>query len=493
VTTSAPDIARIQEHQLYIDGRWAPASDGELFDDFAPYGGEVMARVAAGTRADAARAVDAATRAFPDWAAAPPEAKQEIFLSTAAIVERRREDIRVLLAHETGAGSTFAGFQVAWIVKLLRQAAGWVYLPTGEVIPSDMPGTMHMAIRRPLGVVAGFSPWNGAHLLAWRTIVSPIAFGNTVVLKPSEFAPVSAGLLLAEILQEAGLPAGVLNVITHAPGAASEIADEFFENRAVRAINFTGSTAVGRLLAERAGHHLKRIVLELGGYNPLIVLRDADLDYAVNAAAFGAFMHQGQVCMNARKVIIERDIVEPFLEKLKAKTDTIVVGDPSDPATIIGPLITAAAVQQVGSDVQDAVDRGARLVAGGSAVGSCYEPTVLTDVPPDAHIYREETFGPVLVVEPVDGIEAAIRVANDHHYGLAAGVITTSPDIGLAVAGQLESGMVRINDQTLNDEPQMPLGGVRDSGWGRAGPHSIEDFTQLQWVSVQSGTRTFPF
>ncbi len=485
--------AAVREWRQYIGGEWVHSSGGELFDDLNPYDGALFARVAASTREDAARAVAAAAAAFPAWAATPPQEKQRLLLASADIVQARTEEIRTMIAQETGGGTPFAMFQVSWIVKLLRQAAGWVYLPTGEVIPSDMPGTVHMAIRRPLGVIAGFSPWNGAHLLAWRTIVSPIAFGNTVVLKPSEFAPISAGLLLAEIVEQAGFPAGVLNVVTHAPGAAGPIADEFFESRAVRAINFTGSTATGRLLAERAGRHLKRIVLELGGYNPLIVLGDADLDYAVEAAAFGAFLHQGQVCMNTRKVIVERAVHDEFVSRLSRKIEQIKVGDPSDPETIIGPLINAAAVRKVELDVQEAVAKGATLVCGGEALGACFMPTLLTGVPREAFIYSQETFGPVLVVEPFDGIEQAINVANDHDYGLAAGVITANPDAGLAMAGALESGMVRINDQTVGDEPQMPLGGVRDSGWGRAGPHSVEDFTQLQWVSVQSGSRPFPF
>jgi acyl-CoA reductase-like NAD-dependent aldehyde dehydrogenase len=479
--------------EMFIGGTWRAAANGGSFIDLNPYDQQPYGEVAAGGAEDARLAVDAAEAAFGGWAATAPKVKQDILLRAADIVERRAEDIRRALAEETGGGRAFADFQLSWITKQLRQAAGWAYLPQGEVIPTDMPGTLHLAIRRPLGVVAGFSPWNGANLLAWRTIVPPLVFGNTVVLKPSEYAPVSAGLLHAEILEEAGLPPGVLNVVTHAPGEAGPIADVFFEHRAVRCINFTGSTGVGRLLAERAGRALKRIVLELGGYNPLVVLADADLDYAVDAAAFGAFMHQGQICMNARKAIVADELHDAFVERLAAKAQTIAVGDPSDPSTIIGPLITPQAVERVRRDVQDAVDKGARVMAGGNARGNCFEPTVLVDVPEEAHVYREETFGPVLVVERVGTVDEAVRLANDHRYGLSAGIITGDPDTGLAMAAELESGMVRVNDQTVNDEPQMPLGGVRDSGWGRAGPHSIEDFTQLQWVSVQRGTRGFPF
>lgn len=297
--------------------------------------------------------------------------------SAAGIVERRREEIVTLLATETGCASAFAGFQVVTAIRLLRQASNWGYLPVGEIIRSDMPGTFAMALRKPLGVVAGITPWNGAHVLAWRTVVNPVAFGNAVVLKPSEEAPVSAGLLLPEIMAEAGFPAGVVNVVTHAPGEAAPIADEFFERPEVRCINFTGSSATGRLLAERAGRHLKRCVLELGGYNPLIVLADADLEYAVEAAAFAAFFHQGQICMNARKVIVERPVYDEFMERLVARTAALSIGDPAKAGTVIGPLINAAAVQRVAREVDEAVGAGAKVLAGGRADGPCYQPTIL--------------------------------------------------------------------------------------------------------------------
>jgi acyl-CoA reductase-like NAD-dependent aldehyde dehydrogenase len=474
----------------YIGGEWVAGN--ETFADLNPFTGERFAEVSAGGREEALRAVAAAAEAFPDWAATVPEERQRLFLTTAELVERRVTEITRLLGEETGCGTEFAGFQLRWVVGALRQAAGWGYRPNGELIPSDMPGAVHMAIRRPLGVVAGFSPWNGAAVLSWRTVIFPIAWGNTVVLKPSEHAPFAAGLHVAEIFTEAGWPAGVLNVVTHAPGKHEPIANVFFESDAVQCINFTGSSAVGRTLAERAGRHLKRIVLELGGYNPLIVLRDADLNYAADATAFGAFFHQGQICMNVRKAIVERDVLDEFLARLVDRAQRLAVGDPREPSTVVGPLITPDAATRVQADVDDAVARGARVLIGGKGDGPLYPPTVLVNVPSEARIAHEETFGPVLVVQPVDGIDEAVRVANDHRYGLAAGIITCDHDAGLAIAARIKSGMVRIGDQTVHDEPQMPLGGVRDSGWGRAGPHSIEDFTQVQWVSVQSGTRPFP-
>jgi vanillin dehydrogenase len=480
----------VREYQQYIGGEWVKTD--RLFDDVDPYRGTVMARVAAGTRDDAARAVDAAAAAFPAWAELPPAEKQVMFLRAAEIVERRRAEIIELLAAETGCAGAFAGFQVLTAVRLLRQASNWGYLPVGEIIRSDMPGTFAMALRKPLGVVAGLTPWNGAHVLAWRTVVNPVAFGNTVVLKPSEEAPVSAGLLLPEIMAEAGFPPGVVNVVTHAPGEAVPIADEFFERPEVRCINFTGSSATGRLLAERAGRHLKRCVLELGGYNPLIVLADADLDYAVEAAAFAAFFHQGQICMNARKVIVERPVYAEFVDRLVARTAALSVGDPAAAGTVIGPLINAAAVQRVTREVDEAVAAGARVLAGGRADGPCYQPTILADVPAGARIHAEETFGPVLVAQPADTADEAVAIANSTRYGLSAGLITGDNQRGFALARRIDSGVVHVNDQTVADEPQLPLGGVKDSGWGRSGPASMADFTELQWITTRDGGGSFP-
>jgi vanillin dehydrogenase len=480
----------VQEYRQYIGGEWVPAE--KLFDDFDPYRGTVMARVPAGTRADAARAVDAAAAAFPAWADRPPAEKQAMFLRAADIVERRAGEITQLLAAETGCAGGFAGFQVLTATRLLRQASNWGYLPVGEVIRSDMPGTFALALRRPLGVVAGISPWNGAHVLAWRTVVNPVAFGNTVVLKPSEEAPVSAGLLIPEIMAEAGFPDGVINVVTHAPGDAVPIADEFFERPEVRCINFTGSSATGRILAERAGRALKRCVLELGGYNPLIVLADADLDYAVEATAFAAFFHQGQICMNARKVLVERPVYDDFMDRLVARAKSLPIGDPATPGTIIGPLINATAVDRVAREVSEAVAAGATVLTGGQADGPCYQPTVLADVPAGARIHEEETFGPVLVAQPVDSAEEAVAVANSTRYGLSAGLITGDNQRGFALARQIDSGVVHVNDQTIADEPQLPLGGVKDSGWGRSGPGSMTDFTEVQWITTRDGAGHYP-
>ena len=478
---------------LHIGGEWTEASSGETFEDHDPFTGDVVASVPAGTREDARRAIEAAAKAFPGWSQTPPAQRQRIFLKAADILESRIEDTASWLTRETGATFGFAMFQLQFVAGLFRQAAALGYQPIGEIIPSDT-GAFAMGIRRPVGVVGAMAPWNAALILSARSLSAPMALGNTVVLKPSELSPYSGGLMWGEIFSEAGLPEGVLNIVTHAPGDAGPIGDEFAENPLVRVINFTGSTETGRRIAEAAGRNLKRVVLELGGYNPLIVLADADLDYAVNASAVGAFMHQGQICMSARRIIVEEPIAESFIERLVEKTKGLASGDPKKHETIIGPLITPEALKTVKSRVDDAVAKGAKVLAGGEADGSVYQATLLTDVPEDADFARVETFGPVAGVEVVGSAEQAVERANSTAYGLSAGIITSDPDRGLALAQQIESGIVHVNEQTVADEPQMPFGGVKDSGFGRfGGSAAINEFTELRWVTVTSGTHPYPF
>jgi acyl-CoA reductase-like NAD-dependent aldehyde dehydrogenase len=478
---------------LHIGGEWIDASGGQTFEDYDPFTTDVVANVPAGTREDAKRAIEAAAKAFPAWSQTPPAERQRIFLKAADILESRTEEIASWLTRETGSTFGFAMFQLQFVQGLFRQAAALGYQPVGEIIPSDT-GAFAMGIRRPVGVVGAISPWNAALILSARAIAAPIALGNTVVLKPSELSPYVGGLVWGEIFSEAGLPEGVLNIVTHAPGEAGPIGDEFAENPLVRVINFTGSTEIGRRIAEAAGRNLKRVVLELGGSNPLIVLADADLDYAVDATAFGAFLHQGQICMSARRIIVEQPIADTFVERLVEKTRGLKSGDPKEQDTIIGPLITEDAVATVKGRVDDAVAKGARVLAGGEAEGPVYQATLLADVPEDAEFARIETFGPVAAIDVVGSADEAVARANDTTYGLSAGIITSDPDRGLALAQQIQSGIVHVNDQPVADEPQMPFGGVKESGFGRfGGTAAINEFTELHWVTVRSGTHPFPF
>ena len=482
-----------QEYRQFIGGEWAPAADGSTFEDIDPFTGDVVAHAPAGGADDAVRAIEAAAAAFPVWSQTPPAERQRVFLKAADLLEARTQEIVDLLARETGASFGFGMFQCLFVPNLFRQAAALAYAPLGQVLPSDT-GAFAMGIRRPVGVVGALAPWNAALILSARAIAAPLALGNTVVLKPSEWSPFTGGLLWGEIFGEAGLPAGALDVVAHEPGGAAAVANALIEHPAVRRLNFTGSTQVGRLIAEAAGRQLKRVVLELGGSNPLIVLGDADLEYAVNASAFGSYLHQGQICMSTRRIYVERPIADEFVARLAAKTQALKAGDPKEHDTVIGPLINEHALATVKSRVDSAVAAGARVLAGGEAVGPCYRATLLTDVPEDSELARHETFGPVATVEVVGSAEEAVEKANSTSYGLSAGIITTDPDRGLALAQQIESGIVHVNDQTVADEPQMPFGGVKDSGFGRFGGQAVVDeFTDVRWITVRSGSHPFPF
>ena len=490
MATQAPTA--VAEKQQFMAGEWVGAEGGGTFDDLDPFTGDIVARVPAGGREDARRAIEAAAAAFAEWSQTPPAQRQGVFLKAADLLESRGDDVVSWLARETGSTFGFGMFQLHFVAGLFRQAAALAYAPIGQVIPSDV-GAFSMGLRRPVGVVGAIAPWNAALILSARSIASPLALGNTVVLKPSELSPYTGGLVWGEIFAEAGLPPGVLNIVTHAPGAADEIGNEFVESPEVRRINFTGSTAVGRKLAEAAGRNLKRIVLELGGYNPLIVLADADLEFAVNASAFGAYLHQGQICMSARRIVVERPIAEEFTRKLVEKTKALKSGDPKEQDTIIGPLINDSALDTVKSRVDDAVAKGARVLAGGEVEGSVYKATLLADVPEDSDFAQNETFGPVAAIEVVDSADEAVERANATSYGLASGIITSDADRGLELAQRIQAGIVHVNDQPVGDEPQMPFGGVKDSGWGRfGGTAAVEEFTELHWVTVGK-PHPFPF
>ena len=407
---------------------------------------------------------------------------------------KKRDEIVTILAEETGCTFGFAMFQAMFTPGLLRDAAAQVHRAKGEILPADLPGAFYMSIRQPVGVVAGIAPWNAPLILSLRSICLPIVYGNTAVLKPSTESAVAGGVVIAQVFHEAGFPKGVFNLVTNGPGRSGEIGDEFIENPKVRRISSTGSSAVGRQLAEKAGRYLKRVALELGGQNPMIILADADIDAAVNAAAFGGFLHQGQICMSTRRVIVVKSVAQEFTEKFVKKVATFKVGNPKEPDTIIGPIINQQQFNQVKDRVEAAVRDGAKIVCGGKSEGLCYYPTVLTSVKFDTAFSCEETFGPVVSVTEVKDAEEAVAVANDTRYGLSASVFTGDLAKGLAIAERIESGIVHINDQTVHDEPQVPFGGIKDSGWGRfGGQAALEEFTELRWISMQRTPRHYPF
>jgi acyl-CoA reductase-like NAD-dependent aldehyde dehydrogenase len=482
----------MKTYQYYAGGIWRDAENDRTFDDVEPYSGKIFAKAAACGRKEMKIAVDAAAAAFPGWAATTPAQRAELLLKVATIVKRRTTEMGELLAKETGSTILFALSQIQVLVSTLEQAAGWAYHLKGEVLQTDIPGSFSMNLRRPLGVIASLTPWNGAVILSWRTVIAPIVAGNTVVVKPSEYAPVCAGLLIAEIAEEAGFPLGVINIVTHAPGEAGPISDEIFENPRVRMVNLIGGVGTARYIAERAGRALKRTVLELGGYNPMIILDDVDVDHVVSAATFGSFFHQGQFCMNTRKIIIQRKIYNEFLEKFIEKTKSLPFGNPEDHKTIIGPLINQAAIEMVDKRVKEAVSMGAKVHAGGFHEGPIYHPTILTDVPYDAAVSNNETFGPVVIVEPVDTVEEALAVANRVSYGLVSSIYSKDTYKAFVLAPHILHGVVNVNTPTINEETQAALGGVKDSGWGRTGPHGVEDFTDLIWINSRSTPGQYP-
>ena len=479
------------EVSLLIGGASRPAGDGRSYQRLHPVTGEVVSTVAAATLEDADAAVAAAQAAFPAWAALPPGERRRRLLAAADGLAARSGEF-VALAGETGAMANWYGFNVHLAANMLREAAAMTTQIQGEVIPSDVPGSFAMALRQPCGVVLGIAPWNAPVILGTRALAMPLACGNTVVLKASEQSP-GVHRLIGQVLQDAGLGDGVVNVVTNAPEDAPAIVERLIANPAVRRVNFTGSTRVGRIVGELSARHLKPAVLELGGKAPLLVLDDADLDAAVAAAAFGAYFNQGQICMSTERLLVDSRIADAFVERLATKVRTLKAGDPSAPDSVLGSLIDASAGTRIKALIDDAVGKGARLVCGGGLDGSILQPTLLDGVTAEMKLYAEESFGPVAVVIRAEGDEALLRLANDSEFGLSSAIFSRDTARALALAQRVESGICHINGPTVHDEAQMPFGGVKASGYGSFGSRaSIEHFTQLRWVTLQTGPRHYP-
>jgi acyl-CoA reductase-like NAD-dependent aldehyde dehydrogenase len=481
---------------LIINGEHVPAQSGNTTDDVSPWTNEAYARVAAAAPVDVARAVDAADAAFPAWAATPPSERAAIFHKAADLMEERTPQAIELMAHEVGGVAVWAGFNAHLAAGMLRAAAAATTTTQGQILATDLPGKMSFGIRQPFGVVAAISPWNAPLILGTRAIAVPLAVGNTVVLKPSEDAPIACGLFIADCLLDAGLPPGVLNVVTSAHEEGPQVVEALLSDERVRTVNFTGSTKVGRTIGTLAAQHLKPAVLELGGKNSLVVLESADLEYAVNAAAFGAFMNAGQICMSVDRVVVDRSIAADFKRLFAKKVAELPTGDPMKQDTVVGPQVNQAAADRQHALIQDAIAKGATVLAGGGEPdGRVVPATALADITPEMRIHAEEIFGAATTVYSVDGPEAAVDLANDTQYGLTAGVIAEDLRAGLAVAKQLRTGIVHVNDQPVNDEPFAPFGGIQNSGYGKfGGDAGIASFTETRWVTVQTeGHAPYPF
>lgn len=480
--------------QLIIDNKERAASSGKTFERRHPLTDELVSEGAAGTVEDALAAVESASAAFATWSKTGPSERRNILLKAADILESRTGEFVEAMTNEVGAAPLWAGFNAYLSISLFREAAGLATQIQGETIPTDKPGTISMTVRQPAGVVLSMAPWNGAGVLAARAIAYPIVCGNTVVFRASETSPRSHSII-AEALHEAGLPAGVLNFLTNAPEDADPVVDAIISHPAVRRINFTGSTKVGRIIAQKAARELKPVLLELGGKSPFVVLDDADIDGAVNAAVFGSFIYQGQVCMSTERFVVDESVADEFVAKFAQRASELKSGDPKDDARcIVGPMITPTSGPRINALIDDAVEKGAKVVVGGHADGAAMPATIVDHVSPGMSIYDEETFGPITTVVRVSGVDEAIRVANDTQYGLVAAVFGRDTHRALQAALQINAGICHVNGATVQNEAQAPYGGTKNSGYGRFdGRAVINEFTELKWVTIEPSDQQYPF
>lgn len=478
--------------QLFINGQMQEASNQHTFTRISPLDGKVATVAAAAQPQDVQAAIDAAAQAFPIWSALGPNERRKRLLKAADIMESRAAEFIVTASQETGSTQAWYGFNVHLAANMLREAAAMTTQIEGALIPSDLPGNLSMAMRVPCGVVVGIAPWNAPVILATRAVAMPLACGNTVILKASEITP-ATHLLIAQVLHEAGVGNGVINVITNDPADAAQVVEQLIAAPAVKRINFTGSTRVGRIIAATAAKYLKPVLLELGGKAPVIVCHDADLDQAVAAITFGAFFNQGQICMSTERILVEQDIAAEFLEKLIAKINTIKVGAPDKADNTFAYLESPQAVARIQALIQDAVDLGATLPLPLQVDGALMHPIIVNNITPEMKLYAQESFGPVVTLATFDSDEQAIKMANDNEYGLSAAVFTQDINRGLALAKRIDSGICHINGPTVHDEAQAPFGGTKHSGYGRFGGQSaIHEFTELRWITLQTEPRHYP-
>jgi benzaldehyde dehydrogenase (NAD) len=479
---------------MLINGLKVTAERNATFERRNPLDGSVATRAPACSPADAVLAVQAAAEAFTSWSETGPNARRALLLKAADALEAKTAAFIEAVAAETGAPGMWAGFNVMLAAGMIREAAALTTQVAGEVIPSDVPGSLAMGVRQPAGVVLGIAPWNAPVILGVRAIATPLACGNTVILKGSENCPRTHGLII-EAFADAGFPPGVVNYLTNAPADAAAVVEAMVAHPAVRRINFTGSTKVGKIIAMTCAKYLKPVVLELGGKAPLVILDDADIGDAVDAAAFGCFANSGQICMSTERIIVDAKVADAFVQQFAAKAKTLPLGDPrkGDPV-VLGSVIGMGTVEHCNALIDDALAKGAKLVCGGKAQNTLMPATVLDHVTPAMRIYGEETFGPVKAIVRVAGVEEAVACANDNEYGLSAAVFGRDLGRAFQVARRIDSGICHVNGPTVHDEAQMPFGGVKGSGIGRfGGKAGIAEFTDLRWITMQTQPRHYPF
>lgn len=475
----------------YINGIWRDGASQKVLADKNPFTGETLAEFKLATRADLDEAYGSAQRAQGEWAQVNPYQKRTILERAIQYVEDNERDITDIIMDELGGTRLKAFFEISLVKDIIKEAATYPLRMTGEIFPSPVEGKENRLYRVPVGVVGVISPFNFPFFLSMRSVAPALGAGNGVVLKPHEETPITGGTLAGKMFEAAGIPRGLLNVIVT---EISEIGDAFIEHPIPSVISFTGSDAVGRHIGGIAGRNLKRAILELGGNSALIVLEDADLNQAVNASVFSRFTHQGQICMSANRILVHRSIYAKFLEQYAARVSKLKVGNPRDEDTVIGPLINKKQADALSKQIDEGVRQGARPVLRGRIEGNLAAPTILADVTPAMSVAREELFGPAVCVMPFDSVEEAIEIANNSRFGLSGAIHTRDVEYGAELAKKMRTGMVHVNDGTINDEPIIAFGGEKDSGYGRLnGRWALEEFTTLRWVSVQHKPRQFPY
>lgn len=477
---------------MLVGGEHSAAAGNKTFERHDPVTGEVATTAPAASVEDALKAAKAAAAAYPEWSKTGPGVRRALLLKAADALEAKTDEIIQTMTKETGATAPWGGFNCMLAAGILREAASMTTQITGEIIPANKPGTLAMAQRKSLGVCLGIAPWNAPIILGTRAVAMAIACGNTAILKASELCP-ATHLAIGQAFKDAGFPDGVMNVVTNAPSDAADVVSALIAAPEVRHINFTGSTNVGRVIATKAAEHLKPVLLELGGKAPMIVLDDADVEAAVNGAAFGAFMNQGQICMSTERIIVHQDIADEFVTAFAAKANALPAGNPRE-KVVLGSLVTLEAAEKMDELIADAKDKGGEVISGGTRTGAIVTATLIDNVSPGMRIYGEESFGPVKSIIRVASDEEAIQVANDTEYGLSAAVYSSNIQRALSVADQIESGICHINGPTVGDEAQMPFGGVKGSGYGRfGGKAAVDAFTFTRWVTIEDPHQHYPF
>lgn len=453
-----------------------------------PATGEVVSREVAHDLSDCLGFVSRAAAAFPTWSAMPVDARADHLRALADQLIVNRAALCATMVQEIAAPLKWADHNIDFAARLLRSVADQApLLRAPETLASS--DTIHSEVYRvPCGVCLGIAPWNAPLILGIRAIAAPLLCGNTVLLKGNEIAPHSYRMI-GEAVLAAGFPQDVVQVFLCPSEKSEDIVDALIEHPVVRRVNFTGSTRIGRRVAALCARHMKRLLLELGGQAAMVVLDDADLDRAAVAAVSGGYQNQGQICMSTERLIVQRKVADAFIAKVDTLRKALVMGDPSDPATELGPVISVAAAERLSVLVSDAVSRGAKLVGGGSIRDAFFEPALLDDIEFNMRLYTEETFGPILSVTRVDTDQEAITVANDSDYGLSASVFSQDTDRANAIAAQIQSGICHINRSTVDDDPNAPFGGVKASGYGRfGGPWALDEFSELRWITRKRDT-----